>query len=147
MDITNDGRDDREPDQVAHSCVRLVKLCSKPLPNGKVEIDPQTKGMNSNTAFIVLGSDVISIGENPTKDQLERSERYKKYINEAKILSIPQITANKLMGYLKGVSDTRTVPLGTQMQGSDFAPQPENGVNRESNGEVSELFQRRRPKD
>jgi hypothetical protein len=93
----------------------------------------------------VLGSDVIVTGDNPNKDQLEKAERYKKYINEAKILSIPQITANKLMGYLKGANDTRTIPLGSQMKGSDFEPKPENGVIRESDGEVSDIFRKRRP--
>ncbi len=146
MDITNDGRDDRE---VIKANIRAAggKVIFEALPNGQVVVDPETKGMNSNTAFIVLGSDVIPTGDNPTKDQLEKSKRYKEYINEAKILSIPQITANKLMGYLKGVKDTRTVPLGSQMRGTDFQPEPENGVNRSSDGPVSGLFQDRRPKD
>ncbi len=95
----------------------------------------------------MLGSDVVLSGDNPTKDQLAKAERYKKYINESKILGIPQISANKLMGYLKGISDTRTVPLGSQLRGSDFEPTPENGVNRSSTGDVSELFRSRRPKE
>lgn len=146
MDITNDGRDDRE---LIKSRIRSSggKVVFEALPDGKTAVAPQTNGMDSNTVFVVLGSDVVLAGDNPTKDQLDRSERYKKYINEAKILGIPQITANKLMGYLKGVSDTRTVPLGSQLRGDDFEPRPENGVIRESNGEVSELFRSRRPKE
>ena len=146
MDITNDGRDDRD---LIKSRIRASggKVVFEALPNGQVEVAPNTTGMDSNTVFVVLGSDVIISGDKPTKDQLDKASRYKKYINESKILGIPQISANKLMGYLKGISDTRTIPLGSQLRGSDFEPTPENGVNRESNGEVSELFRARRPKE
>ena len=146
MDITGDGRDDRE---LIKSRIRASggKVVFEAFPNGKSETAPNTDGMDSNTVFIVLGSDVVLSGDNPTKDQLARASQYKKYINESKILGIPQISANKLMGYLKGASDTRTVPLGSQMRGADFEPTPENGVNRESNGEVTELFRSRRPKE
>lgn len=146
MDITSDGRDDRE---LIKSRIRASggKVVFEALPDGKAQIAPQTNGMDSNTVFVVLGSDVVLAGDNPTKDQLDKAARYKKYINEAKILGIPQITANKLMGYLKGASDTRTVPLGSQLRGADFEPKPENGVMRESNGDVSELFRSRRPKE
>ncbi len=100
MDITNDGRDDRE---LIKSRIRASggKVVFEAFPDGKTAVAPQTSGMDSNTVFVVLGADVVLAGDNPTKDQLDRAERYKKYINEAKILGIPQITANKLMGYLK----------------------------------------------
>ncbi len=146
MDITNDGRDDRD---LIKSRIQASggKVVFEALPDGKAVVAPNTDGMDSNTVFIVLGTDVNISGDNPTKDQVARATRYKKYINDAKILGIPQITANKLMGYLKGASDTRTVPLGSQLRGEDFQAQPENGVMRESAGEVSEIFRSRKPKE
>ncbi len=108
MDINNNGRDNDGDREMIKARIRASggKVVFEALPNGKTEIAPQTNGMDSNTVFVVLGSDVVLAGENPSKDQLQRAASYKKYINESKMLGVPQISANKLMGYLK-VSMTR----------------------------------------
>ncbi len=51
MDITNDGRDDRD---LIKSRIRASggKVVFEALPNGKVEVAPNTDGMDSNTSTL-----------------------------------------------------------------------------------------------
>jgi len=140
MDIDGNGRDDRE---LIKSIIRRAggRIDAEVLPSGK---RGEGAGMNVNTQFIVLGSDV-TVNENSNPEQQKRASEYSKFVLEGKSYGIQQINLNKLMGYLKPKSDERVVPLGSQTRGADFKPESETGVTRESPGVVSEVFRQRLP--
>ncbi|MCC6510993.1 MAG: hypothetical protein IT423_17965 [Pirellulaceae bacterium] len=140
MDINGDGRDDRD---LIKSVIQSAggKVDAEILPTGETK---NYSGMDINTAYVVVGTDV-AVGEQANQEQQERSTKYAKFMGDAKNLSIPQISTNNLMGYLKSKNDTRTVPLGTQTRASDFEAKAANGVVPETAGVVSEIFRQRKP--
>lgn len=140
MDIDGDGRDDRD---LIKSVIKSAggEVDAEILPNGE---EKTYSGMDVNTSYVVVGTDVV-IGEEATKEQQDRAARYTRFIGNAKSLGIPQMSTNKLMGFLKSKNDTRTVPLGSQTRASDFEAQRPNGVTQESSGTVSDIFKQRRP--
>ncbi|MGN6543748.1 MAG: hypothetical protein ACTHK7_01775 [Aureliella sp.] len=138
MDINGDGRDDR--DMIKSIIERSGgKVDAEMLPNKTV----QGPGMDVNTYAVVIGTDV-AVGENATKEQQDKAAAYAKFIGEAKSYGIPQMSMNRLMGFLKSKNDTRTIPLGDKTRASDFEPRS-NGLTPESQGTVSDLFRQRRP--
>ncbi|MGN6137114.1 MAG: hypothetical protein ACTHOU_21735, partial [Aureliella sp.] len=84
-------------------------------------------------------------GENASTEELKKVQEYNKFIGEARLLGITQMNLTNLLGYLKSKNDTRTVPLGSQTNASDYAPRAQNGVTPNTEGVVSELFRQRRP--
>ena len=139
MDINGDGRDDRA---TVRSIIESsgARVDAEILPSGEIK----GKGMDANTSYIVIGTDV-QIGDQASKEQQERASRYNKFVLESRSLGLTQMPLNKLMGYLKSENDTRTVPLGSQTQAEDFAPKAGSGVTPTTEGVVSEIFRQRRP--
>jgi hypothetical protein len=145
MDIDNDGRDDRD---MIKSVIERAggRVDAELLPNGNVEPKGNVpgKGMNVNTQFLVIGTDV-SITDKANLEQQEKAKRYSKFIGEAKSLGIQQMNMSRLLGFLKSKNSNRTVPLGSQTRATDFEPKSASGVIPETQGVVSELFRQRKP--
>ncbi len=100
-------------------------------------------GLNANTEYLVLGTDIGVIKEQDNQS-LAKQENYKRFLAEARQYGIAQISVDKLMGYLKADQSQRVVPMGERIQGKDFPP--EKGVTPQSSrGPVSDLFQKRQP--
>ncbi len=143
LDVNGDGRDDA--DQVRE----LIRLSG-----GKIDEEMDSKGnrsgdgMTPNTSFLVLGTD-LSAPANASPEVLARqkakAELYAKFVAEAREQGIIQISLDKLMGYLKTEGSDRTIPLGDRIRGQDFPARGDVG-SPVSGGNVSEIFQRRQPK-
>lgn len=107
--------------------------------------DANLPGMNPNTEYLVLGSDVgVVQANNPTS--MAKQAAYEKFLAEARQNGITQISLDKLMGYLNADPGQRIIPLGDRIQGKDF-PAPRSSRPPVSPGKVSEVFQPRRPKN
>lgn len=106
--------------------------------------DATLPGMNPNTEYLVLGSDVgIVQPNNPTS--MTKQAAYEKFLAEARQNGITQISLDKLMGYLNADPGQRIIPMGDRIQGKDF-PARRSARPPVSSGKVSEVFQTRQPK-
>lgn len=140
MDVNGDYKDDVQ--QVRELIRRSGgKIDAEMDSNGNVVAD--LPGMNPNTAFLVLGSD-LGVFKGDSTQALAKQAAYEKFRAEARRNGIIQISLDKLMGYLKADQAQKVVPLGERIQGKDF---PAEAATRPltSPGKVSEIFQPRRP--
>lgn len=106
--------------------------------------DANLPGMNPNTEYLVLGSDVGVVQPN-NPNSMTKQAAYEKFLAEARQNGIMQISLDKLMGYLNADPGQRIIPMGDRIQGKDF-PAPQSARPPVSPGKVSEVFQPRRPK-
>ena len=141
MDINDDFADDI--DQIRE----LIRLAGGTIDD---ELDSKGNrrdglaGMSPNTSYVVLGTDLsVSADANPASRQ--KAEAYAKFISEARGFGIMPISLEKLMGYLKTDSTSRTIPLGNRLRGDDF-PVRSPVTPPASTGSVSDIFQPRSPK-
>ncbi len=140
MDVNGDYKDDIQ---------QVRELISR--SGGKIDAEmdskgntvPNLPGMNPNTAFLVLGSD-LGVFKGDSTEELAKQAAYERFRAEARRNGIIQISLDKLMGYLKADQAQQVVPLGDRIQGKDF---PAKAATKPltSPGKVSEIFQPRRP--
>lgn len=140
MDINGDFKDDI---QEVRELIRRSGGKIDAEMDSKGNLVPDLPGMNPNTAFVVLGSD-LGVFKGDSTEELAKQAAYERFRAEARRNGIIQISLDKLMGYLKADQAQRVVPLGERIQGKDF---PAEAATRPltSPGKVSEIFQPRRP--
>ena len=141
MDINGDGRDDSEQ---VRELIRLAggKIDEEMGIDGKVS----GPGMTPSTSFLVLGTDLTVSASDSTalqQQQIARAGDYAAFQKKANERGIIQISLDKLLGYLKVEGSDRTVPLGSDIRASDFAPRGPANNPPVSRGSVSEIFQKR----
>jgi hypothetical protein len=140
MDWNGDRRDDAE--QVREKIRQSGGQIDAEM-DSKGNVIANLPGMSPNTSFLVTGSD-LNLSAGATPEQQAKAEQYAKFIAEARTYGIQQISLDKLMGYLKVEATDRTVPLGSRISGQDFPIRPAVSPPT-SNGDVSEIFQKRSP--
>ncbi len=111
--------------------------------DSKGNSDASLPGMNPNTEYLVLGSDVGVVQPN-NPASMTKQAAYEKFLAEARQNGIMQISLDKLMGYLNADPAQRVIPMGDRIQGKDF-PAQRSARPPVSSGNVSEIFQSRRP--
>jgi hypothetical protein len=140
MDIDDDTRDDLEQ---VKGLIRQAGGRIDALVNSKGVRDDTLPGMSPSTSFLVVGTDVDLSGTKELRaDQQQRAAAYAKFQSEARSNGLVVISIDKLMGFLKSDTSTRTVPLGDRIRGGDF-PIERSTRPPVSDGSVSEVFQRR----
>ncbi len=140
MDVNGDYKDDAA--EVRNMILRDGGKIDATM-DSKGNRDASLPGMNPNTEYLVLGSDVGKVNpDNPTS--MSKQANYEKFLAEARQNGIIQISLDKLMGYLNADPAQRVIPMGDRIQGKDFSPAREANPP-VSSGKVSEIFQPRRP--
>ncbi|MCA9194076.1 MAG: hypothetical protein KDB03_20030 [Planctomycetales bacterium] len=138
MDINGDRRDDLErvKELIKNSGGRLDAVMDY-----KGRRDDQLEGVNANTRYVVVGTDVGSTTVDTPANQ-NRDREYANFLKDAQRYGVQQISLDKLLGYLKTPNSDRTVTLGSSMNPEEFRNLPKNPP--VSNGTVSEIFMKRR---
>ncbi len=121
LDLDGDGRDDQ--DQIAMliqsaGAEVVAKISAKGIETGKLDF---------NTRFVVIGGEPAAPGANdPTaiEQQAAYLQNLGKFQERAKELGITVISLSKLMGWLRTLSDAKTVPLLGRANPEDFPPEP-----------------------
>ncbi len=143
LDMNGDLKDDA--DQVRELIRRAGGKIDAQI-NSKGVRDDTLPGMSPSTTFLVVGTDVMISGNGDLRaDQQQRAAEYAKFRSEALSKGLIEISLDKLLGYLKTDANSRTVPLGDRIRGSDF-PIGESRRPPVSTGTVSEVFQKRSPR-
>jgi type II secretory pathway pseudopilin PulG len=119
LDINEDNRDDQnEVKQMIESAGAHVVAQMSPSGIKIGDLDKETR-------FLVVGGEP-TILDNEDPDIAEAKQQMLKSLGEfkyqAKELGITVISLNKLLGWLRTLSDAKTVPLGSQARGEDFQP-------------------------
>lgn len=140
MDINGDYKDDSAAvrDMILRDGGRIDDAM-----DSKGNRDSSLPGMNPNTEYLVLGSDVGVLQPN-NPGSMNKQAAYEKFLAQARQNGIMQISLDKLMGFLNADPAQRVIPMGERTQGKDFAA-PVGSNPPVSSGKVSELFQPRRP--
>jgi len=140
MDINGDYKDDSNVvrDMILRDGGKIDAVM-----DGKGNIDSSLPGMNPNTEYLVLGSDVGVVQPN-NPASMSKQANYERFLAEARRNGIMQISLDKLMGFLNADPGQRIIPMGDRVQGKDF-PAPRSSSPPVSSGKVSEIFQPRRP--
>lgn len=133
LDIDGDEKSDLE-------IVRNLITMNGGIVDCYLDENGQPRGsMSGNTRYLVLG-------EAPTaKGKAETIKGYSWMQGEAKRLGIQKITLGELLQRMGWKNQTPVVQFGRGANPSDFRAKPAGGVPRVSPGNVTELFQPRRP--
>lgn len=131
MDVDGNFEDDIE--LVRQLIIRAGGVIDAEMPARGAE-----KGkITASTNYLVVGTDVESIAETPNGG--DKARDYARFMSAAKSKHLTEITVDKLLGYLKVDESTRVLPLGSQIQGSDFKVR--NQITPPaSTGRVSEIY-------
>ncbi len=142
LDFNEDGRDDQQEVRAlieSAGAEVVATLSAKGIREGKID---------QNTRFVVVGSEPAPVGtEDPTAadQQTTYMAQLGEFQEEAKELGVTVISLNKLIGWLRTLSDARTIPLGGQARGSDFPPVAEPAAKYSPlRGSASELYNEQR---
>ncbi len=138
MDVDGNLQDDSEmvKDMIQAAGGRIdAVMDTKLVTQGKPTI---------GTSFLVMGADTLE-SQNMSPDQQAKQQKYNAFIKEAKSLGATQMSLDNLMGYLKPKNSDRTVSLGNRISGADFPIQQSKNPP-VSDGKVSEIFEKRRPR-
>jgi len=132
LDIDNDGLSDLEE---VRSLITM---------NGGVidcEMDPKT---GERIGQITVNTRYLVVGEAP-KENPQFLDSWTKMIGDANRLGVRQISVAELLQRMGWRPRTRAVSYGPNMNPEDFRPQPPEGGQRVSTGNVSGLFRPRTP--
>jgi hypothetical protein len=134
MDISGDYTD--EIDSVRQLIRNSGGTIDAELP-AKGSPTPGLPGISPNTSYLVIGTDVRSVAENPAT--ADKAREYERFIAEARENGVMQISVDKLLGLLKVDQSSRIVPLGERVRGSDFPVRTPISSPR-SSAPVSEIY-------
>jgi hypothetical protein len=115
MDISGDYTD--EIDTVRQLIRNAGGTIDAEMP-AKGSPTPGLPGITPNTSYLVIGTDVRSVAENPAA--ADKARDYERFISEARENGVMQISVEKLLGLLKVDQSSRVVPLGDRVRGADF---------------------------
>jgi hypothetical protein len=115
MDVSGDYSD--EIDTVRQLIRNAGGTIDAELP-AKGNPTPGLPGLSPNTSYLVIGTDVATIAQNPSAG--DKAREYARFIDEARENGVMQISVDKLLGLLKVDESARVVPLGDRSRGSDF---------------------------
>ena len=124
IDITGDGRSNVE------DLKSMIETAGAEISVLTVNAAGELEGdLDSSFRFLVVGeqpeSDLSSDADDQRSLTIAAIGRAKARAVELGVTPIP---AWKLLDYLRGVSDTVTIPLGSGVRSSDFAPEPATGT-------------------
>jgi len=95
--------------------------------------------ITANTRFLVLG-------EEPTeKGAPAMREAFTKIYEDAERLGVQKLQLGDLLLRMGWKNQAAVVRFGLGGNSKDFAPTPDEGVQRKSSGKVSDIFQQREP--
>lgn len=142
IDLNGDGRDDRD-------LVRRVILANggeideELLPDGRLI---QNRPMSVDTRFLVVGDRLDLAGDQLTEGQQRVAREYLKMIDRSRQLGITQISADRLLGFLQGFDDDRSLRLGRNIRDTESDPVRAGSIAPLSlGGSVSSQFVPRKP--
>jgi hypothetical protein len=139
MDLDEDGKSDQQT-------VRNLIASN----GGVVDCWPDETGkihgqMTFDTRYLVLGADPSEVRGVDAKNQSALIKAHTKMTKDAEKLGIQKITLGELLQQMGWVNQAPVVTFGRGANPKDFRAKPPGGVNPVSSGNVSELFQPRRP--
>lgn len=147
FDINNDGKANQEDLDVLSGVIRAAgaEVAAVVDPSGRRQGDKLDAGIR----FLVVGErpEFAETGDaaQAARDQ-KVMEQMGEIIDEAQQYGITVIPAYKLLGFLKTIDDTVTVPLGVRARGSDFEVDP-NPPGRRAESDISEFYRRPPPRN
>lgn len=146
IDINQDGRIDDSDTSILRGAIESAgaEIAAVITPGAR----RTGKELDSGIRFLVTGQQEAE-SDNPQAELTERQQRsvaeMGKIIDEARQLGITVVPAEKLLGFLRTIDDSITVPLGNTARADDFRPLPA-GTGRLSKESVSDLYQKAPPR-
>lgn len=144
IDINNNGKGDEEDIRVLTGLIEQAGAEVAAVVGASGGQQRRQK-LDAGIRFLVVGERPEISAQNLDPDAGNRAEQklaqIGEIIDEARQLGITIIPADKLLGFLKTLDDSITVPLGNTARSGDFQPLPSR-VPRRVEGNVSELFRR-----
>jgi cob(I)alamin adenosyltransferase len=143
IDVNNNGKGDEEDISILTGIIQAAGAeVAAVVGTGGPQRGRRQK-LDAGIRFLVVGErpevsaaaqDVVGGGR-----QEQELAQIGEIIDEARQLGITIIPAEKLLGFLKTIDDSLTVPLGNTARASDFKPLPSR-VPRRVEGDMSGLF-------
>lgn len=140
FDVNNDGKANQQDIDALTGVIQAAgaKVAAVVDPSGR----RQGAKLDAGIRFLVVGQRAeASNGADPNQVANEQRAMAEMgaIIDEARQLGITVIPAAKLLGFLKTMDDSVTVPLGTRARGSDFGPLSNRPGPRAEN-DISDLY-------
>jgi hypothetical protein len=142
IDVNNNGKGDAEDINILRGLIQSAGAEVAAIVGAGGGQQGQRQKLDAGIRFLVLGerpevSDTAQAVPGGREEQ--RLAAIGEIIDEARQLGITIITADRLLGFLKTIDDSVTVPLGNLANPADFEPLPSR-VPRRVEGDISDRF-------
>lgn len=142
IDVNNNGKGDEEDVSILTGLIRQAGAEVAAVV-GAGGAQQRRQKLDAGIRFLVVGERPEVAAQNLDAAAGAREEQklaqIGEIIDEARQLGITIIPADKLVGFLKTIDDSITVPLGSTARAADFEPLPSR-VPRRIETDISELF-------